>query len=122
MVVGYPRDSSSALEPLFTAVREITSVEASRVVAAHATSADRLASDVESLESVASVRAGAFLLNRIAPDLAAGYRRFYLGLAGASGSSERELRTVYALPGDIADALANRIAIILEGLRGETDR
>ncbi|HWP03726.1 MAG TPA: hypothetical protein VNL96_09740 [Gemmatimonadaceae bacterium] len=122
VVVGYPRDSASALEPLFTVVREITAAEASRVVAAHATSAERLGSDVESLESVASVRAGAFLLDRIAPDLAAEYRRFYLGLAGASGSSERELRAVYALPGAIADALANRIAIILEGLRRETDR
>jgi hypothetical protein len=65
------------------------------------------------------VRAGALLLERIAPELLDAYMRYYLKQAGAAASdtsvSARFLRH-FELPVTIRDALQRQIEIVLGGI------
>jgi hypothetical protein len=65
-----------------------------------------------------TVRAGAMLLERAAPDLAAGYTRFYLAQAGlsTSGDINARLASTFSLPDAIRQAIERQLDVILGGI------
>ena len=65
-----------------------------------------------------TVRAGAMLLRRTAPELLAGYTRYYLSQAGqpATGDIDARLATVFTLPQNIVDAIDRQIQVVLGGI------
>jgi hypothetical protein len=68
--------------------------------------------------SPAAVRAGAMLLERIAPDLVDGYMRYYLTTANRSGSSNiRQIfESVFAIPEGIRAGIAKQLDLVLGGI------
>jgi TolB-like protein len=60
-----------------------------------------------------SVRAGAMLLQKVAPELVDGYQRYYLRSANRSSST---FTAVFALPDGMRDAISRQIDIVLGGI------
>lgn len=71
----------------------------------------------ETLETRAAVRGGAFLLDRVAPDRAAAYRRFFLEYVGAGeDASSAAFREAFPLPEGLEAGLAEAIERTLAGI------
>lgn len=65
-----------------------------------------------------AVRGGAMLLQRVAPELVAGYCRYYLMQAGqpTTGDVTERLATVFALPDLVRQAIDRQLEVVLGGL------
>ncbi len=65
-----------------------------------------------------TVRAGAMLLRRTAPELQAGYTRYYLSQAGqpTTGDIDARLASVFALPQNIVAAIDRQLQVVLGGI------
>jgi len=78
--------------------------------------------DVAKWTALAAVRGGAMLLQRVAPDLVAGYQRYYLRIARASataqsaGDPSAAFNATFPLPANIVTALDRQIDIVLGGI------
>jgi hypothetical protein len=68
--------------------------------------------------TLGTVRAGAMLLERAAPELVAGYTRYYLSQAGRSTSGDINARLVstFPLPDAIREAIRRQIDVVLGGI------
>jgi hypothetical protein len=65
------------------------------------------------------VRAGALLLQRVAPELAAGYMRFYLrtlGSAAPTGDPTTAFAAAFPVPAAILTAVGRQIDVVLGGI------
>ena len=64
------------------------------------------------------VRAGAMLLRRAAPELVAGYTRYYLTQADqpTTGDVDARLASVFPLPQQIVDAIDRQLEVVLGGI------
>ncbi|HSA56090.1 MAG TPA: hypothetical protein VLE53_10315 [Gemmatimonadaceae bacterium] len=118
VVVGYPSDSARAIELVYVFAHEIVGSTANAVVLDNSAPADRRSGLADQWASLAAVRGGALLLQRVAPELVEGYQRYYLALAGQDRGAESETRfaTVFPLPDPIRGALERQIDIILGGI------
>jgi hypothetical protein len=68
---------------------------------------------------IATVRAGAMLLQKIAPDLVAGYERYYLRVLGAaapSGDPAGAFIAAFSLPDAQRDGILKQIELVLQGI------
>jgi hypothetical protein len=67
---------------------------------------------------VGQVRAGAMLLQRVAPELVAGYTRYYLSQGGFSTTGDIAARLVssYSLPDMIREAIDRQLNVVLGGI------
>ena len=65
-----------------------------------------------------TVRAGAMLLAKVAPELASGYTRYYLSQAGLSTSGDINARLVatFPLPDGIRQAIERQLDVVLGGI------
>ena len=65
-----------------------------------------------------AVRAGAMLLQKIAPELVDGYTRYYLQSANRTVGSNpaASLATAFSLPDGIRDAIQRQIDVVLGGI------
>jgi hypothetical protein len=65
-----------------------------------------------------TVRAGAMLLQRAAPELVTGYTRYYLSQAGLSttGDISARLASSFSLPDAIRDAIDRQLEVVLGGI------
>lgn len=70
----------------------------------------------EPLNSSAAVRAGALVLERLAPARTDGYRRFYLRAAGRAGSGDAAFRAAFPLPPELESALPRAVDQALAGI------
>ena len=118
MTVTFPATPATAAEALYTAIHEFVGSTAGPVVNDYVSPADQRAGTADRYVSAAQVRGGLILLQRTAPDLAAGYARFYLAQAGARAASDpvAALATAFPLPANIADALTKQIDVVLGGI------
>ena len=111
--VGLPPRVDQAAEVVYTLVHEQVGAVALQVVADNTTPAEKRVGLADRLTAVAAVRAGALLLERVAPPLADGYRRFYLAQAKAAGQSFEQ---VFALPPAVASGLVRQLELMLGGI------
>jgi hypothetical protein len=118
VTVTYPASREAAAEAVYVAVHEFVGATAAQVLADHTSPADKRAGLDQQLQSAAAVRAGLMLLQRAAPELAAGYASYYVRVTGREPGSDplATLATTFPLPDAVRDGLAQQIANILGGI------
>jgi hypothetical protein len=105
-------------EALYVFAHEIVSSMVNTSVTDNTTPTEQRAGTASRYSTAGAVRAGAMLLQRVAPELADGYTRFYLGQAGqsATGDIRARLASVFPLPDAIRDAIDRQLEVILGGI------
>jgi hypothetical protein len=123
VVVSFPARVADANEVVLVFAHEITGTLVGAVVSDNTTPSQRRLGVANRLLTVGQVRAGAMLLERVAPELLSPYMRFYLaqsGAAPAAGTSGASLAATFArhfdLPVEISEALQRQIEIVLGGI------
>jgi hypothetical protein len=119
VAVPYPASPDHATDAIFVFAHEVTATLAGQVVDDNTSPAERRSGVREANLNALLVRAGAMLLQRIAPELADGYALYYLRQAGApaSGSApQAALAAAFPLPDAIRDAFLRQLEIVLGGI------
>lgn len=122
VVVPFPARAADANEVVMVFAHEITGSLVGGVIADNTTPAQQRSGIADRLVTFGQVRAGAMLLERIAPELLDGYMQFYLKEAGAPPVRESGavLASTFArrfeIPTTIADAIQRQLEIVLGGI------
>lgn len=119
MTVNFPGEGDEAREAIYAIAHEVVGSVATAAVRDNASTAEARSGESDRWATLATVRGGALLLARVAPDLVTGYQRYYLSLArvrvGADDAASR-FEATYPLPSKILDALQRQIDIVLGGI------
>jgi hypothetical protein len=114
---------ADAPEVLYVLAHEITGSLVGPAVGDNVTPAEQRAGTADRYVAVGQVQAGALLLERVAPELLQGYRRYYLTQVGertAATLAGAPLATAFTgrfvLPTAIQLALTRQIDIVLSGI------
>jgi hypothetical protein len=118
IAVTFPSSVAAADEAIYVIAHEVASSVASTAVTENTTPAERIAGTVDRYLGIATVRAGAMFLQRVAPDLADGYMRYYLRSAGktVAGSVSTQFQSVFTIPDLIRDAISRQLDVVLGGV------
>jgi hypothetical protein len=118
MAVGFPATDEDPREAFFVVAHEAVGTVSNQVVRDNSSAADERSGESARWASLAAVRGGAMMLERVAPELADGYRRYYLRLArqAATGDAAQRFAATYAIPDNIRVALERQIDVILGGI------
>jgi hypothetical protein len=105
-------------EAIYVFTHEIVSSIVTTAVNDNITPTDQRAGVGSRYVTTGTVRAGAMLLQRAAPELLAGYTRYYLSQAGLSttGDINARLASTFALPDAIRDAIERQLEVVLGGI------
>ena len=116
--VTFPLRSSDADESIYVIAHELVSSIVTTAVNDNVTPTDRRMGVADRYVANGTVRAGAMLLQKIAPELVTGYTRYYLQSANRSPGSNpaSALATVFTLPDGIRDAIARQLDVVLGGI------
>lgn len=118
IAVTLPAASEDPRDAFYVIAHEVVGTVSNAVVREQTSQADQMSGESGRLSTLAAVRGGAMLLDRIAPELAEGYRRYYLTgarqplSADVSGQFDR----IFALPAHIVTALGRQLDLVLNGL------
>jgi hypothetical protein len=120
LVVAFPERPADAADASYVAAHEVVGALVGSAVADNTSPADQRAGLADRYVSAGQVRAGYLLLQRAAPDLAAGYARFYLreaGLAAPAGGGEAAaLAAAFPLPTPILDTITRQLEVVQGGI------
>lgn len=118
VAVTWPGRTEDATEALLVFAHEITGTLVGGVVTDNTTPAEKREGLSDRYVSSGQTRAGAILLEKVAPELVEPYMRYYLGQAGArvDGSVSGSFSRTFALPKAISDGLLRQIEIVLGGI------
>jgi hypothetical protein len=113
-----PESRETANDAIYVFAHEAVYGMATTAVTDNTTPNDRRSGVTDSFISAAAVRAGYLLLERIAPELAPGYARYYLREAAApsTGDLGAALMSAFPLPEAIREAINRQLAVILGGI------
>lgn len=117
--VSFPATVSTADEAIYVIAHEVAlGPLAQAAVHENITPAEQRAGVGTRYETFAGVRAGAMLLQRIAPELVDGYARYYLRSANRSVGSNAltSLTTAFPIPDLIRDAISRQLDVVLGGV------
>jgi hypothetical protein len=117
--VAFPASTASAIEAVYVIAHEVAlDPIAHAAVRENITPAEQRAGVGTRYETFAAVRAGAMLLQRIAPELVEGYARYYLASAGKPAGSNPLASLVAAFPLNdvIRDAMTRQLDVVLGGV------
>lgn len=117
--VNFPETAAAAPEALYTFAHEIVLNAASTAVTDNITPAEQRSGLGASITSNAAVRAGLLLIEKVAPDLRAGYMRYYLGSIGArvpAGDPRTAFETSFAVPAPILAAIRSQLDTVMGGI------
>jgi hypothetical protein len=117
--VAFPGRADSAVVSIYVFAHEAAGQITNIAVRDNLTPAETRAGLAGRLEPAALVRGGEMILARLAPELAEGYARYYLGLAGAGASSSdarAALAAAFPLPETIRDAIERQLDVTLGGI------
>lgn len=105
-------------EPIYVFAHEITSSIVTTAVSDNTTPTEQRAGVSGRYITTGTVRAGALLLQRAAPELVQGYIRYYLTQAGVSTSGDLNARlaSAFPLPEAIRDAIERQLDVVLGGI------
>ena len=105
-------------EAIYVLVHEVVSSIVATAVNDNTTPTEQRAGVSGRYITTGTVRAGAMLLQRAAPELAAGYTRYYLTQAGQSVSGDINARLValFPLPEAIRAAIDRQLEVVLGGI------
>ena len=119
VAVGFPGDPTAALEALYVFAHETVNAITATAITDNITPAEQRSGAVGRYSANANVRGGALLLQRAAPELAAGYMRYYLRTAGVprpSGDPSSAFAAAFPIPDAIRDAIARQLDVVLGGI------
>lgn len=119
VAVPFPDRPSDAAQAIFVFAHEVTGNLVSTVVADNTTPAEQRDGKIGTFVAFGQVYGGLMLLQKVAPELAESYARYYLaqgGKAVPSSNAVAALKTAFPLPQAIADALQRQIEIVLAGI------
>lgn len=119
VAVGFPARPADAREAIFAFAHEVVSSVTSIAIADNTSPAEKRSGASDRYASAALVRGGEMLLQRVAPELADGYARYYLRAARvsfSSGDARAALAAAFPLPDVIRDAIQRQIDVVLGGI------
>ncbi len=118
VTVTFPGEGGDPREALYVVAHEVVGGVATAAVRDNASAAEDRSGDAGRWGTLAAVRGGAMLLERVAPDLLAGYRRYYLSLARAQPGADEAatFAATFPLPPQIVTALQRQIDVVLGGI------
>lgn len=108
----------NAEEAFYVFVHEVVIAVVSSAVNDHTTPVQQREGLAARYVTTGTVRAGAMLLERTAPELLPGYTRYYLSQAGqpVTGDINARLATVFPLPDAIRQAIQSQLDVVLGGI------
>lgn len=121
IAVEFPQTVDAAPEALFGFVHEAVAKLVTESIADNTTPAEQRSGATLGYEGNGAVRAGALLLQRIAPDLVPSYMRFYLRTLGpaapsVTGDPSAAFASAFAVPAAILTAVGKQIDVVLGGI------
>jgi hypothetical protein len=121
IAVSYPATADSAITSIYTFTHELvgTATVVPRALEDNTTPAEQRAGVVDRIMPIATVRGGAMLLQRIAPELVAGYEQYYLHAIGApipTGDPGAAFVAAFALTDAQRDGIMKQIELVLAGI------
>jgi hypothetical protein len=119
VAVTFPKTIDASQEALFVFVHEIVGRLATEAISDNTTPAERRSGATEAYVGNAAVRGGALLLQRVMPELAADYMRFYLRVAARpvpSGDPSAAFASTFSVPAAIITSMSTQIGVILGGI------
>ena len=118
MAVTFPLRSSDADESIYAIAHELVSSIVSVAVNDNVTPTEQRNGVSDRYVANGTVRAGALLLQKIAPELASGYARYYLLSANraSGGNPLGALESVFSLPSAISSAISRQLDVVLGGI------
>ena len=119
IAVDYPTTTDAAPEAIYTFAHEVVARLVDEAIRDNTTPAEQRAGTTGGYQGNGAVRGGALLLQRVAPELAPGYMRFYLRTAGAAapaGDPSAAFSAAFPLPQAIVSAISRQIETALGGI------
>lgn len=118
VAVGFPDSPDRAMDALFAFAHEIVGPLAEPAIEDNTTPAEKRSGLATAIGSNALVRGGALLMARLSPELAAGYARFYLRVAGVTfdGDPVAALARTFPIPAPMLASIDRQIAISFGGI------
>jgi hypothetical protein len=118
VTVTFPDRPNDAVEAIYVIAHEVVGGIANVAVSDNITPEQRRTGLGERYQSAAAVRAGALLLQRVAPEILDGYMRYYLrSVNRAPGANvQTTFNTVFAVPDTIREALVRQLEVVLGGI------
>jgi hypothetical protein len=119
ITVTFPERPDDAAEAIYVFAHEAVGALASSAVNDNTTPNEKRTGVADRLQSAAAVRGGALLLERVAPELADGYARYYLRSANApagSGNVQAALAAAFPLPDGLRAAIGRQLEVVLGGI------
>lgn len=118
VAVGFPDDPDHAMDALYEFAHEIVGPLTGPAVEDNTTPAEKRSGVATTISSYALVRGGALLLARLSPDLAAGYMKSYLRVAGVSfdGDPTAAFAKAFPIPKAMLDSIDRQISIAFGGI------
>lgn len=109
---------AEAQEAIYVLAHETVSSIVSTAVNDNTTPNEQRAGLAGQYVTTGTVRAGAMLLQRAAPELLAGYTRYYLSQAGqpTTGDINARLAATFPLPAPILQAIERQLEVVLGGI------
>lgn len=119
VAVGFPDAPAQAVEAVYVLAHETVNAITTTAINDNITPTEQRSGIGAAYTANANVRAGAVLLQRAAPELAAGYMRYYLraaGLTPPAGDPYSLFTATFAIPNAIRDAFTRQIEVVLGGI------
>lgn len=117
--VNFPERVQDAADLTYTFVHETAIAVAASAVNDHTTPAEKREGLADRYVAAGTVLGGHFVLRKLAPELAAGYARYYLRAAGKTapaGDPTAALESAFPLPAAIRDAIRRQLEITSGGI------
>lgn len=119
IAVDFPTTVDAAPEAIYAFAHEAVGKLVDEAIRDNTTPAEQRSGATAGYQGNGAVRAGALLLQRVAPELVPGYMRFYLRTAGAaapSGDPAAAFSSAFPLPQAIVSAVGRQIDVVLGGI------
>ena len=119
IAVDFPTSVDAAPEAIYTFAHEAVGKLVDEAIRDNTTPAEQRSGETAGYQGNGAVRAGALLLQRVAPELVPGYMRFYLRTAAAavpSGDPAAAFSSAFPLPQAIVSAIGRQIDVVLGGI------
>jgi hypothetical protein len=120
VAVQFPDDAANAIEALYVFAHETVIPVVNTAITDNVTPAEQRSGVADRYAAHGAVRCGALLIERIAPELTAGYMRYYLRAAGLSAGATADPRAsfvaAFPLPELIISAATRQLEVVLGGI------
>lgn len=118
IAVSFPDRPADAPDAIYVIAHELMGSLANTAIVDNTTPAEQRTGSADRLTSAAAVRGGLMLMEKLVPELADGYARYYVRATGRAitASPRTQLVSIFPLPDVIRDAIARQIDQVQGGI------